>query len=152
MVNYVHSRFYLVWQTSSLPLQMGHPDGRSPTFWVFQLQQMKLPKQNQTLIASAIIAKNQDIGKEIVTNFSVSGTFTPLMNIKKKLFYNGVQLINNIVIVSDIQWSDSAINKYTCIHSPLISLPSRLPHNIEFSIILNRVPCAMQQVLVAYPF
>ena len=42
---------------------------------------MKLPKQNQTLIVSAIIAKNQDTGKEIVTNFSVSGTFTPLINI-----------------------------------------------------------------------
>ena len=33
----------------------------------------------QTALVSAIIAKSQDIGKEIVTNLSVSGTFSLLI-------------------------------------------------------------------------
>ena len=48
---------------------------------------MKVPNQTKTLLISGVIARSQDIGKEIVTNFSVSGAFTSLTNIKKNTCY-----------------------------------------------------------------
>ena len=67
------------------------------------------------------------------------------------LCYIGVQLINNVVIVSGAQQRDSAIHIHVSIlfQTPL---PPRLPHNIKQSSlyyivgpcwlsILNRVPC-----------
>ena len=51
---------------------------------------------------------------------------------KKFSFYIGVQLINNIVIVSGGQQTDSAIYVHVSI-LPLTPLPSSLPHNIEQS-------------------
>lgn len=48
-----------------------------------QLQQTKAPNQNQTLLASAVIVKRQDIGKEIVTNVSASDTCSALTSISK---------------------------------------------------------------------
>ena len=45
---------------------------------------MKAPKWNQTLLVS-IIAKSQDIGKEIVTNVSASDTGSPLSSISNVL-------------------------------------------------------------------
>ena len=44
------------------------------------------------------------------------------------LFCIGVQLINNVVIVSGEQWRDSAISIHVSIF-PQTPLPSRLPHN-----------------------
>ena len=57
------------------------------------------------------------------------------------LFCIAVQLINNVVIVSDEQQRDSAINIHVSI-LPQTPLPSRLPHN------MNRVPYTVQYVLV----
>ena len=54
------------------------------------------------------------------------------------LFCIGVQLINNIVIVSGKWWRDSAIHIYVSI-LPQIPLLSRLPHNwTEFHMLYNR--------------
>ena len=47
-------------------------------------------------------------------------------------FYIGVELINNVVIVSGGQQRDSAIHTYVSI-LPQTPLPSRLSHNIEQS-------------------
>ena len=75
--------------------------------------------------------------------FSVSLLFVSLFYFKKKnfLFYIGVWLVNNVVIVSSGQQSDSAI----CIHVfifPQTPLPSRLPHSIEPSSLCYVVgPC-----------
>ena len=46
------------------------------------------------------------------------------------LFYTGVWLINNVVIVSDEQQGDPAIHIYVSI-LPQTPLPSRLPRDIE---------------------
>ena len=48
------------------------------------------------------------------------------------LFYIGVYLINNVVVVSGGQRRDSAIEVHVSI-LPRTPLPSRLPHNIEQS-------------------
>ena len=59
-------------------------------------------------------------------------------------FYIGVWLINNVVTVSGVQYMDSVIRIHGSI-LPQTPLPSRLP------LTLNRLPCAIQQVLVGYP-
>jgi len=57
------------------------------------------------------------------------------------LFYIGVELINNVVIVSGEQWRDSAIHTHVSI-LPQSPLPSRLPHNTEQSFLYYTVgPC-----------
>ena len=53
-------------------------------------------------------------------------------NISFLTFYLGVQPINNILMVSGTQLSDSAI--HICVSNlPQMLLPSRLPHNVEQS-------------------
>ena len=61
------------------------------------------------------------------------------------LFYTRVQPINNVVIISGAQQSDSALHIHVSI---LLQIPlsSRLPYYI------GRVPCAIQYVFVGYPF
>ena len=57
------------------------------------------------------------------------------------LFYIGVQLINNVVIVSGRLQKDLAIHMHLSI-LPQTPLPSRLPHNIEQSSLFYTVgPC-----------
>ena len=46
---------------------------------------MKAPKQNSNLLVSATIAKSQDIGKEIITNWSALGTFSSLTSLSNIL-------------------------------------------------------------------
>ena len=56
---------------------------------------------------------------------------TGLFSFKKNFkFCVGVQLINNIMIVSDKQRRDSAVYTHVSI-LPQIPFPSRLPHDIE---------------------
>ena len=65
------------------------------------------------------------------------------------LFYIGVQLINNVVIVSDAQQSNSAIHIHVSI-LPQTPLPSRLPHNIEQSSLCYTVgPCWLSFLNIA---
>ena len=53
--------------------------------------------------------------------------------------------MNNVMIVSGGQQRDSALYIHESI-LPQTPVPSRLPHK------LSRVPCAIQTVLVSYPF
>ena len=61
------------------------------------------------------------------------------------VFYIRVWPVNNVVIVSGGQQSNSAIHIHVSIF-PQIPLPSRLPHNIEQSSLCYMVD------LVGYPF
>ena len=57
------------------------------------------------------------------------------------LFYMGILLLNNVVIVSGEQWRDSAIHIHISI-LPQVPLPSSLPRNIEQSSLCATVgPC-----------
>ena len=59
------------------------------------------------------------------------------MNAFLKLIFIGVQLLYNVVLVSAVQQSESAI----CIHtSPFFRSPSHVGHHRA----LSRVPCAIQ--------
>ena len=59
------------------------------------------------------------------------------------LFYIGVQPINDTVIVSGTQQSDSAVHMYVSI-LPQTPLPSRLPHNTEqSSLCYTAGPCRL---------
>ena len=49
---------------------------------------------------------------------------------KNFLFYIGVSLINNVVLVSDVQQSESVIHVYVSILFPIL-FPFKLLHNIE---------------------
>ena len=60
--------------------------------------------------------------------------------------YIGIQLINNIVIISDRQQTDSAIY----IHLFILS-PSHLDSHLDCHITLSRIPSAIHWVLVGYP-
>ena len=62
----------------------------------------------------------------------------PFIIFKKLFFCIGVQLINNVVIVSGEQSRDSATHIHVSIF-PQTSLSSRLPHNIEQSSMCYRV-------------
>ena len=106
------------------------------------------PSTQQRLHSHSLRARPQDLvvprGLRILSSpFSVSLLFVSLFYFKKKnfLFYLGVWLVNNVVIVSSGQQSDSAI----CIHVfifPQTPLPSRLPHSIEPSSLCYVVgPC-----------
>ena len=53
--------------------------------------------------------------------------------------------MNNVALVLFVQQRDSVIPIYVSI-LPQILFPTRLVHNI------SRVPCAIQQVLVGYPY
>ena len=76
MVNYVHSR--LVNLAHQLSRNLDEPPKRRTTkILILHLQQLKAPKQNLNPLVSAIIANIQDIGKEIATDLSASGTFSP---------------------------------------------------------------------------
>ena len=64
-----------------------------------------------------------------------------LLFFKKKLFYIGVQLINNVVLVSGVQQSDSVIHIHVSILFQIL-LPIRLLQNIEQSSLCYAVgPC-----------
>ena len=62
-----------------------------------------------------------------------------------KFFFIVVQFLFNVVLVSTVQQSESAINIHI---SPLFGFPSHLIHHRT----LSRVPCAIQQVLISYLF
>ena len=53
-------------------------------------------------------------------------------------------MLYNAVLISAVQQSESAIYMYT--YPLFLGFPSHLGHHRA----LNRVPCAMQQVLVSY--
>ena len=61
-------------------------------------------------------------------------------------FYFILQLINNVMLVSDVQQSDSVIHIHVCILFQIIS-PIRLLQNSE-----QRSLCHTLQVFVSYPF
>ena len=61
------------------------------------------------------------------------------------MVYVGVYSINNVVIGSGGQQRDSAIH----IH---VSILPQIPSHPGFQVTLSRVPCAIQKVLVGYPF
>ena len=68
---------------------------------------------------------------------------------KSFLFYIGVKLNNNVVIVSGEQQRDSAIHTHVSI-LPQTPLPSRLPHNIEQSSLCYAVgPCWLSILNIA---
>ena len=62
------------------------------------------------------------------------------------LFYIGVQLIYNVVLVSGVQQSDLVI------HTHISILFGDSISHIGYYKVLSRVPCAIQQVLVDYLF
>ena len=62
-----------------------------------------------------------------------------------KHFLGGVQTINNMVVMSGERQKGSAIH----IH---VSIVLQTPSHPGWHITLSRVPCAIQQVLVGYPF
>ena len=105
------------------------------------------PSTQQRLHSHSLRAWPQDLvlprGLRILSSpFSVSLLFVSLFYFLKKLFiFIGVWLVNNVVIVSSGQQSDSAI----CIHVfifPQTPLPSKLPHSIEQSSLCYTVgPC-----------
>ena len=67
----------------------------------------------------------------------------------KTLFYIGVWLINNVVIVLSAQQRDSAIHIHVSI-LPQTPLPSRLPHDIEQSSLSYTVgPCWLSILIIA---
>ena len=59
------------------------------------------------------------------------------------LFYVGIQLVYNVVLVSSVQQSESVI---------CIFILFRLLSRIDYYIILSRIPCAVHQVLVDFLF
>ena len=61
------------------------------------------------------------------------------------LFYIGVELINNVSLVSGVQQSDSVIH----IH---VSILFQFFSPFRYYRVFSRVPCAIQQVLVGYLF
>lgn len=58
---------------------------RVPKLLIFICSKQRLHNKNKTFPVSAIIAKSQDIGKDIVTNLSTSGAFRPLTNLSNLL-------------------------------------------------------------------
>ena len=56
---------------------------------------------------------------------------------KKNLFYIGAYLINNVVLASDVQQSDSVL----CIH---VSIFLKFFSHLGYYRILSSVPCAIQ--------
>ena len=60
-------------------------------------------------------------------------------------------MINNVVMVSDEQQRDSALHIYV-FFLPQISLPSRLPHNIEQSSICYTVDPCWLSILFIFSF
>ena len=62
----------LTWKTISL----SHHKGRLEKFLVFNSSKWRILHRTKALLASAIIADSQDIGKEIVINVSSLGTFS----------------------------------------------------------------------------
>ena len=63
---------------------------RWTTFLIFNSSKWKTLNENKTILVSAIIAKSQNIGKEIAMNLSTLGTFYHLWN-----FSNTLPLLNN---------------------------------------------------------
>ena len=73
--------------------------------------------------------------------------FLSLIFLLNLLIYIGVQLINNFnVIVSGGQQMGSVI------HARVSLLTPKLPSHPGCHITLSSVPCAIQEVLVGYPF
>ena len=65
------------------------------------------------------------------------------------LFYIGVQLINNVVLVSGVQQSDSVIHIHVSILFQIL-FPFRLLHNIEQSSLCYTVgPCWLSMLNIA---
>ena len=62
----------------------------------------------------------------------------------KLLFYIGIYLVNNVVLIFAVQQSDSVIHMYTFF---FIFFSIMVYHRI-----LNIFPCAIQWDLVVYPF
>ena len=68
----------------------------------------------------------------------------------KILFCIGIQLVNNVVIVSGGQQGNSAI--HIQVYLSTYPLSPRLPSHPGCHITLSRVPCAIREVLVGYSF
>ena len=74
----------------------------------------------------------------------------PVLSFFSFLFYIGVYLINNVVIVSGGQWRDSAIHTRVSIF-PQTPLPSRLPRDTEQSSLCCTVgPCWLFALFFLY--
>ena len=64
---------------------------------------------------------------------------------KKFLFYIGAQLINNVVLLSGVQQSDSVIHIHISIFFQILfPLKGEQNNNLGYYRILSRVPCAIQ--------
>lgn len=57
---------------------MSHLERRPPQFFNFNSSKWSLLNETEILLVSAIIANNQDTGKETVTNLRAFGVFSPL--------------------------------------------------------------------------
>ena len=101
------------------------------------------PSTQQRLHSHSLRAWPQDLvlprGLRILSSpFSVSLLFVSLFYFLKKLFiFIGVWLVNNVVIVSSGQQSDSAI----CIH---VFISPKLPSHPSCHITLSKFPWAIQ--------
>ena len=81
---------------------------------------------------------NEDLVGRMNARDLYRGASHPVFFFFTFLFYIGVQLINNVEIISGGQQSDSAIHIHVSV-LPQTPLPSRLPHNIEQSSLCSTV-------------
>ena len=76
------------WETMSTPdlvnlaNQLSHfldksPKRKTAKILNLQLQLIKTPNKTKIFLVSAITAKSQGVGKDVVTNLSTSGSFSP---------------------------------------------------------------------------
>lgn len=59
----------VIWQNTSLTLKISHIKGKLLKFLIFNSRKWRPVTKIKTLLVSAIIAKSQDTGKEIVNKF-----------------------------------------------------------------------------------
>ena len=103
-------------------------------------QQYKIAVVSVLVEMMASSTKNRNIKNnfQFINNYKVENQGTVAKNLTKSFFFftflfcTGVQLINNVVIVSGEQQRGSAIHIHVSI-LPQTSLPPRLPRNTEQS-------------------
>ena len=84
-----------------------------------------------------------------VEHFLCEFYYSNFLLFKKNLFYIGVSLINNIVLVSGVQQSDSVIHIHVSILFQIL-FPFRLLQNIEQSSLCYTVgPCLLSILNIA---
>lgn len=75
----------LIWQSSSLTLQMNHLKGRLPKCLIFNCSNKGPINKTKSHLVSSLIAKSLDVGKEIVKNLSTLRAFSPLSSLSNVL-------------------------------------------------------------------